>query len=109
MAYDEAVAARMRGLMEGLRPYTEKRLFGGIAFFVNGNMACGVIGDRIMVRVGPEDYEEALARPHAGPFDMTGRPMRGWVSVEAAGHASEEGLAGWVEQGVAFAATLPAK
>lgn len=109
MAYDEEVAERIRGLMGQTQPYTEKRMFGGVAFFVNGNMACGVIGDRIMVRVGPEGYEEALARPHAGPFDMTGRPMRGWVSVEPEGYASDEGLAGWIEEGVAFAATLPAK
>lgn len=109
MAYDQEVAERIRRRIEEMQPYTEKRMFGGIAFFVNGNMACGVIGDSVMVRVGPERYEEAMAQPHAGPFDLTGRPMKGWVSIAPEGYASDEGLAGWVSQGVAFAATLPAK
>jgi TfoX/Sxy family transcriptional regulator of competence genes len=109
MAYDQAVAERIREEIRVMRPHTEKRMFGGIAFFVNGNMACGVIGDRVMVRVGPERYEEALAQPHAGPFDMTGRAMRGWVSIAPEGYASDERLSDWVGQGVEFAATLPAK
>lgn len=109
MAYDEAVAERIREQIRAMRPYTEKRMFGGIAFFVNGNMACGVIGDRVMVRVGPERYEEALAQPHVGPFDMTGRAMRGWVSLTPEGYTSDEQLSDWVGQGVEFAVTLPAK
>jgi TfoX/Sxy family transcriptional regulator of competence genes len=109
MAYDQAVAERIRVQIEALQPYTEKRMFGGIAFFVNGNMACGIIGDKVMVRVGREGYEEALARPHAGPFDMTGRAMKGWVSISPDGYASDEGLRSWVRQGVGFAATLPPK
>jgi TfoX/Sxy family transcriptional regulator of competence genes len=109
MAYNQEVTERIRGLIEAMQPYTEKRMFGGIAFFVSGNMACGVIGDRVIVRVGLERYEEALARPHAGPFDMTGRAMKGWVSVQPDGYASDKGLGDWISQGVRFAATLPAK
>lgn len=109
MAYDQVVAERIRRQIEAMQPHTEKRLFGGIAFFVNGNMACGVIGDRVIVRVGPERYEGALVQPHVGPFDMTGQPMKGWVSVAPEGYASDQGLRGWIGQGVGFAATLPAK
>jgi TfoX/Sxy family transcriptional regulator of competence genes len=109
MAYDQAVAERIREQLKAMRPYTEKRMFGGIAFFVNGNMACGVIGDAVMVRVGPERYEEALAQPHAGPSDMTGRPMRGWVRIAPEGYASDDALSEWISQGVEFAAALPPK
>ncbi len=109
MAYNHELAERIRAQFALLQPYTEKAMFGGIAFFVNGNMACGVSGDRLMARVGPGSYEEALARPGARPFDMTGRPMKGWVGVEAEGYASDQSLADWVGQAVAFAASLPPK
>jgi TfoX/Sxy family transcriptional regulator of competence genes len=109
MAYNQDVAQRIRAQLETMQPYTEKRMFGGVAFFVNGNMACGIMDDRVMIRVGPDRYEEALDRPHVEPFDRNGRPMRGWVSVQPEGYASEEELAGWLSQGVEVAASLPPK
>jgi hypothetical protein len=84
-------------------------MFGGLAFLVGGHMCCGVVGDRLMVRVGPDAYEEALGRPHARKMDFTGRPMRGLVYVEPRGFASEDALAGWIARGLAFVETLPPK
>jgi TfoX/Sxy family transcriptional regulator of competence genes len=87
----------------------EKKMFGGVGFLVNGNMACGVHKKDMIVRVGPENHKDALARPHTHIFDMTGRPMAGWVMVEPEGCATENDLKGWIQQGLAFAHTLPAK
>ena len=114
MAYDEGLAARVDDVLRdhpalGGLDVVEKRMFGGVGYMVRGNMACGVNGEDVIVRVGPDAYDEALAAPHTRPFDMTGRPMRGWVVVTADGHARDEDLAAWVGRGVAFALTLPAK
>lgn len=109
MAYDEALAQRTRRILAGLPGLTEKRMFGGIGFMLHGNMACGVNRDDLIVRVGRQRYEQALARPGARPFDMTGRPMRGWVAVGPDGHGSDDQLQAWVQQGVDFALTLPPK
>ncbi|MFJ8108989.1 TfoX/Sxy family protein [Streptomyces sp. NPDC096132] len=87
----------------------EKRMFGGIAFLVHGNMAVGVTGHDLMVRVGPDATDAALARPGARLFDMTGRPMRGWVVVDGAAVTEDETLGAWVAEGGAFAASLPPK
>jgi hypothetical protein len=76
---------------------------------VHGNMACGVHKDMLIVRVGPERYEEALAKPHTRPFDMTGRPMKGWGMMAADGYESDEALEAWGQQGLDFALSLPAK
>lgn len=109
MAYDEGLAERVRGLLQG-RPGVETRaMFGGLGFLLHGNMAVGIMGRDLVVRVGPEAYETALTSTHARPFDFTGRPMRGWVLVEAQGIAEDEDLAEWVGRGVAFAETLPPK
>lgn len=88
---------------------TEKRMFGGIAFLLCGNMAVGVTGDDLMVRVGPDATDAALARPGARIFDMTGRPMRGWIVVAAEAVAQDEELGAWVDEGHGFAASLPPK
>jgi TfoX/Sxy family transcriptional regulator of competence genes len=109
MSFDEAVAGRVRKALAGTREVVEKRMFGGIAFMVRGNMCCGVIGDRLMVRVGPNGYEEALSRPHAKPMDFTGRPMKGMVYVEPAGFASPHDLEAWIGKAMAFTLSLPAK
>src|SRR5512132_3355102 len=109
MAFDEAVAGRIREALAGAPDVVEKRMFGGIAFMVRGNMCCGVIGDRLMLRVGPVGYEAALSRPHAKPMDFSGRPMKGMVYVEAAGFASAGDLKGWIGRAMAFALLLPAK
>ena len=109
MAYDEALAARIRSAFEGEANVTEKKMFGGVAFMVSGNMACGVTGDELMVRVGPDNYEDALSRPHARPMDFTGRPMRGMVYVARPGFESDQDLAAWVDSGASFARSLPSK
>ncbi len=109
MAYDEGLAQRIREVLGEQPGLVEKKMFGGIGFMVHGNMACGVHKDALIVRVGPERYEEALARPHTRPFDITGRPMKGWVMVTSDGYESDDALKGWVQQGVDFALSLPAK
>jgi TfoX/Sxy family transcriptional regulator of competence genes len=87
----------------------DKKMFGGVGYMLHGNMACGVNQDALIVRVGPEGYQEALAQPYVKPFDMTGRPMKGWVVVLAEGCQSDEALEAWVQQGVGFALTLEPK
>ena len=109
MAYDEGLAQRIRELLAEQPGLAEKRMFGGIAFLVHGNMACGVLGEDVMVRVGPDRYDEALARPHTRPFDFTGRPMKGWVMVAAEGCEDDEALTAWIGRGVDFALSLPPK
>jgi hypothetical protein len=109
MAYDEGLAQRVREVLEGQPGLEEKKMFGGVGFMLQGNMACGVLGEDLIVRVGPGRYEQALGRPQTRVFDMTGRPMKGWVMVAAGGYESEEDLAGWVRQGVDLALSLPAK
>ena len=109
MAYNQELADRIRALLAGKSGFTEKKMFGGIAFMLNGNMACGVSGDELMVRVGPDGHEAALVQPHVHVFDMTGKPMSGWVLVGRGGIASDSDLRLWVEKGVAHAASLPIK
>ena len=109
MAYDEQLAERVRDLIALREGLTERRMFGGIGFMLDGNMACGVIGEELIVRMSPEDAERALAEQHVRPFDFTGRPMNGWVFVASEGVESDEDLAAWVDDGADFAASLPAK
>jgi TfoX/Sxy family transcriptional regulator of competence genes len=110
MAYDEGVAHRVGEALAGLNvAIEEKKMFGGVGYMLDGNMACGVHGDRLIVRVGPEGYAGALARPHVREFDLTGRAMKGWITVGPAGYESERDLAGWIERGLRFAASLPPK
>jgi hypothetical protein len=109
MAYDENLAARIRAELGPMPGLVEKKMFGGTGFMVRGNMACGVHGDDMIVRVGPESYEGALDMPHTKPFDMTGRPMSGWVMVTPAGVAGDDDLSKWVQQGMEYALSLPAK
>jgi len=84
-------------------------MFGGLAFLVAGNMAVGILGDTLMVRVGGDAYEQALARHHAREMDFTGRPMRGFVLVDAPGIRTKHTLERWVDRGLDFAESLPAK
>ena len=109
MAYDEVLAERVREQLAAEPTVTEKSMFGGLAFLLDGNMAVGLSGNELMVRVGPDASEDALARPHTRPFDMTGRPMKGWILVAPEGVAEERDLATWVARGVDFARSLPPK
>ena len=109
MAYDEALAQRIRAALPGVPGIIEKKLFGGIAFLVDGNMACGMSKDNLMVRLSPDATDAALAQPNVRAFDMTGRPMKGWVLVEPAAIQRDDDLKRWGDQGVSFAQSLPRK
>lgn len=109
MAYDENLAARIRKVLIERDGYAEKKMFGGICFLLHGNMACGIVRDLLIVRVGPQRYAEALAQPHAGVFDFTGRPMTGWVQVGPPGWKPEDTFQAWVQRGVDYALSLPPK
>jgi hypothetical protein len=109
LAYDTVLAERIRPLLTGLASVTEKKMFGGIGFLVNGNMACGVHGTSLIVRVDPADYEHLLQSPVVRHFDLTGRPMRGWITVLPDGYASAGDLKKWVARGTDYTKTLPSK
>lgn len=109
MAYDKALAERVREALAGQPGLTERAMFGGVGFMVHGNMACGILKDELMVRVGPEKGTEALQRPGVRVFDLTGRAMKGWVVVSPEGLGTPEALKSWVDEGVAFATSLPEK
>ena len=111
MPYDEALATRLRQALDalGASDVVENRMFGGVGMMIDGNMCGGVHKDRLIVRVGPEAYERALAQPFAGELDITGRPMRGWVVVAPEGCRSSADLLSWAEMGLAFVRTLPPK
>jgi TfoX/Sxy family transcriptional regulator of competence genes len=109
MAFDEAAAGRVRKALAGSPDVVEKRMFGGVVFMVRGNMCCGVIGDRLMLRVGSDGYEAALSRPHSMAMDFTGKPMKGLVYVEPAGFRSPRDLKMWIERAMKFSLSLPAK
>ena len=109
MAYDENTAARVRQALAAVDGVVERRMFGGLVFMVHGNMCCGIEQDRLMLRVGPAQYAAALAQPHAGIMDFTGRPMRGFVIVPPAGFAATAALQEWIGRALAFVQTLPAK
>jgi TfoX/Sxy family transcriptional regulator of competence genes len=109
MAYDEQLAHRIRSILDPVPGLVEKKMFGGVGYLVGGNMACGVNGDRLIVRMSETDYQDALLQPHVHVFDMTGRPMKGWVTVAPSGINSDQDLRGWVERGLRFAQGLPPK
>lgn len=108
MAYNQKLADRIRSQLDGI-PFVEKKMFGGVGFLIGGNMACGVNKDDLIVRVEPERHGTLLKKPHAKPFDLTGKPMKGWLVVEAEGCKTEKQLGAWVKEGVEFASTLPPK
>ena len=110
MAYDEHLANRIRELIAGERDVTEQRMFGGLAFLIGGHMAVAASGQGgLMVRVDPDDTEALVGKPNARPFEMRGRPMRGWLRVDAEGLRTKRQLEPWVKRGVAYARSLPPK
>jgi hypothetical protein len=110
VSYDPDVADRVRRVLAGQAGLAEKKMVGGgLSFLVNGNMCCGVRGQALMVRVGRDGRQQALAEPHVQPMLLAGRPLSGFISVEPAGFAADDALAGWVRRGLDFAAGLPAK
>ncbi len=109
MAYDEGLQARIDELTDGEAGLTSKRMFGGLCYLVNGNMAFGIVGDEIMVRVGKEVYDTCLALPHAREMDFTGRALKGMVYVDPVGIAEDSDLSEWLSRGLKFAGSLPPK
>lgn len=109
MAYNVQLTERIRSVLKGRKGLEEKKMFGGVGFLVNGNMACGVNKDDLILRLGEKEYQKALKSPHARKFDMTGRPMKGWVMVSEPGYASEKSLNTWIEVALTFARSLPPK
>jgi TfoX/Sxy family transcriptional regulator of competence genes len=109
MVYDEDLAQRVRSLIEKKPGFSEKKMFGGIGFLLHGNMACGVIRQDLIVRVGADRYLDALVQPYVELFDMTGRAMTGWVIVKKQGYQDDQDLQDWVSKGVEYARTLPSK
>jgi TfoX/Sxy family transcriptional regulator of competence genes len=109
MAYDEGLADRVRDALALRADLSERKMFGGIAFMLGGNMAVGVIGEELMVRLGPADAERALGEAHVRPMDFTGRPARGMVFVAPEATSTDEGLGEWVDAGADFASSLPPK
>ena len=109
MAYSKALADEIRARIGEHPGLTERQMFGGIAFMLNGNMAVGVSGDELIVRVGKDAHDEAMTLPGARLFDMSARPMRGWILVAPEGIASDADLDAWINRGVAWAETLPPK
>ncbi|NDB52436.1 MAG: TfoX family protein, partial [Nitrosopumilaceae archaeon] len=95
MVYDEKLADRVRKSLKGKRNMTEKKMFGGIAFLLDGKMFCGIIKNDLVVRTGPEYYEKALTKPHASPMDFTGKPMKGFVYVAPNGCKTKKTLSEW--------------
>ena len=108
MAYNLDLAKRVKDKLS-VAPFVEKKLFGGVGFLLKGNMACGVQSEDLIVRVDPGKHAELLKRPHTRPFDLTGKPMKGWLIVEAAGCKTDRQLSAWVKEGVEFASSLPPK
>jgi hypothetical protein len=109
VAYDETLAARIREITDDIDGVvTERKMFGGLAFMLNGHMFTGVVGDELMLRLGDAGAEAALHREHVREMDFTGRPMKAMVFVEPAGLAGNA-LAGWVTSAVAFTQSLPPK
>ena len=109
MAYSEEMAVRIREILGGTAGISEKKMFGGLAFMLNGNMCCGINGDDLMLRVGAEAYEAVLDRPHAREMDFTGRAMKGMIYVGPEGMTTQQHLEQWVELAVRFVETLPPK
>ena len=109
MAYNEELATRIRASLEGHPGVIERKMFGGIAFMLHGNMCCGVTKDDLMVRVGADSLEASLALPYARPMDFTGRPMGGFVFVSLEGVTDDGALSEWIDRGLTYAQSLPKK
>jgi len=109
MPYDEGLAQRVREFLADEPGLSEKRMFGGLAFLLKGNMCVGIVKDELMVRVGPDAYRDLLHQPSARKMDFTGKPMKGFVFVEPEGIESDVDLHRWVGHGLAYASALPGK
>jgi TfoX/Sxy family transcriptional regulator of competence genes len=109
MAFDEALAERMRQSLARKKGVEEKKMFGGVGFLLNGNMLVGVWKDSLIVRLGPEEGDLALKEAHVSEFNITGKPMKGWVLIAPEGVKDDGQLSGWIQRAVKFVGKLPAK
>jgi len=109
MAYSKELAERVRERLRHLPGFMERKMFGGVCFLFDGNMGCGILNEDIIIRVGRDAYESALALAHTKKFDITGKAMSGWVMVSPEGHVSDRHLDEWLQIGVSFATSLPPK
>jgi TfoX/Sxy family transcriptional regulator of competence genes len=109
MAFDEHTAERVRDILSKECVANERRMFGGLAFLVRGHMCCGIVGQDLVVRVGPNEHERALSQPHVRAMDFTGRPMKGFIYVSSAGYRSQADLRKWIKKGLRFISSLPGK
>ena len=109
MPFSESLAARIRDTLARRKNIEEKKMFGGVGFLLNGNMLVGVWKDSLIVRLGPDNYDDALLEPHVREFDITGKPMKGWVMVESEGVEDDGQLQDWIERALKFVRTLPRK
>ena len=109
MAFDEKLAERIRKRLGKRSGLTEKKMFGGIGFLLNGNMCCGVHGDEMIVRLDPEQTDKALSKKNTRRFDLTGRPMKGWILVTQKGLATDASLGKWIGVATEYASSLPSK
>ena len=109
MAADESLAARIRDALDRKKGVEEKKMFGCVSFFSDGNVLVGVWKDRLIARLGPDEGEAALREPHVRVFDITGEPMRNWVAVEPEGVEDDDQLEDWIRRAEAFVGTLPKK
>jgi TfoX/Sxy family transcriptional regulator of competence genes len=109
MAFDETLAARIRKNLARRKNVENKKMFGGIGFLLNGNMLVGVWKDSLIARVGSDEYEHAVLEPHVKEFDITGKPMKGWVLVEPQGVVEDDQLNEWIQRALKFVGKLPAK
>ncbi len=109
MAFDAQLAGRIRSSLGGRKGVVEKKMFGGVAFLVKGNMCVGVHKTDLIVRLAPEDTDAALKQPHTRRFDLTGRPMKGWILVKSSGLETDAKLSKWVEVAARYAGSLPPK
>jgi hypothetical protein len=109
MAYGKELAASARKALSRRRGYSERKMFGGICYMLSGNMCCGVLGEEVIIRLGPELAEKALRKKHTRVFDMTGRPMKGFVVVTKEGIRKDEALKTWLKEAADYASSLPPK
>ena len=109
MPYSHSLADRVRQTLRNRRNIAEKKMFGGVGFLLHGNMLVGIWQQSLIVRLGPEQASEALKQDHVRQFDVTGRPMKGWIMVEPDGLETDQQLAEWVERATQFVETLPPK
>ena len=109
MAYNQELDERIKKVVARWKNTTSKKMFGGVCHLISGNMFCGVHKDSLILRLGKETAREAMTAPHVRPFDITGKPMKGWVMVDEPGYKTRDDLKAWLEKAKKFAGDLPAK